>query len=120
MLQMMQSKVTAEGEKEAELYEKYVCWCKNGAGSLGKTIADAETKIPELESEIEASAGRKEQLEADVTQHKADRDAAKTSMKEATAIREKEAAAYEKETAETEANIDAIKKAVAAISAGCI
>merc|ERR1719440_233316 len=115
---MMQNKVTAEGEKEAEMYDKYVCWCKSGAGALAKSIADAEAKIPELLAEIEASESRKVQLEEDVKQHKADREAAKASMKEATAIREKEAAAYAKETAETQANIDAIKRAVAAISAG--
>merc|ERR1719152_668985 len=71
MLQMMQSKITAEGEKEAELYEKYVCWCKNGAGALTKSIADAEAKIPKLQAEIEASESKKTQPEEDVKQHKA-------------------------------------------------
>merc|ERR1719443_1786892 len=118
MLQMMVSKVKAEGEKEAELYEKYVCWCKSGGSSLGKSIADAGTKIPELQSDIEASESHKAQLEEDVKQHQADRDAAKASIKEATAIRTKEAAAYAAESAEAKANIDAIERAVAAISAG--
>merc|ERR1719316_2450778 len=106
MLQMMQKKVEKEGEAEAELYEKFVCWCKQGGGALGKSIADAGTKIPELQSEIEASESHKVQLEEEVKQHQADRDAAKA------------AAAYEKEAGEAKANVDAIERAVAAISAG--
>jgi len=118
MLQMMQKKVVAEGEKETALYEKYACWCKNGAGSLGQSIADANTKIPALASSIKEAEASKAQLEADIKQHRADRDAAKATMAEATAIREKEAAAYEKESAEASADIGAVDKAIAAISRG--
>merc|ERR1719399_1523968 len=75
MLQMMQTKVIAEGEKETELYEKYVCWCKTGASSLGKSIADANTKIGELGPAIKEAESTREQLEADIKQHRADRDA---------------------------------------------
>jgi chromosome segregation ATPase len=118
MLQMMQKKVVAEGEKETALYEKYVCWCKNGASSLGQSIADANTKIPALASSIKEAEASKAQLEADIKQHRADRDAAKAAMAEATAIREKEAAAYEKESTEASADLVAVDKAIAAISRG--
>jgi len=80
MLQMMQNKVIAEGEKETELYEKYACWCKTGASSLGNSIADANTKIGELGPAIKEAEGKKEQLVADIKQHRADRDAAKAAM----------------------------------------
>jgi len=118
MLQMMQTKVISEGEKETQLYDKYVCWCKTGASSLGQSIADANSKIPELAASVKEAEATKVQLEADIKQHRADRDAAKAAMSEATAIREKEAAAYAAENAEAMANIDAIEKAVAAISKG--
>merc|ERR1719428_813206 len=61
MLQMMQNKVTEEGKKAEELYDKYMCYC---------STADAETKIPMLESEIKESSALKEQLGADVEQAK--------------------------------------------------
>merc|ERR1719443_1560669 len=115
---MMQKKVEAEGEKEAALYEKFECWCSSGGGALSQSIADAGVKIPELQSSIEASESKKAQLEEDVKQHQADRAAAKASMEEATAIRKKEAAAFAAEDAEDKANIAALGKAVAAISAG--
>merc|ERR1719316_2020062 len=91
MLQMMQKKIIAEGEKEKELFEKFMCYCKNGVGTLEKSIADAEAKAPEVLSEIKEAKAKKAQLEEDVKQHKADREAAKAAMAEATAIREKEA-----------------------------
>merc|ERR1719171_3198062 len=71
-------------------------------------------------SEIKEAEAKKAQLEADVVQHKKDREAAKAAMAEATAIREKEAAAFAKETAESKAYIAAIEKAVAALEKGMI
>merc|ERR1719310_1481510 len=115
---MMQKKVEAEGVKEEELFEKFMCYCKNGAAALAKSIGDAETKIPQLESSIKQASEMKAQLEEDVKNHQADRAAAKAAMAKATAQREKEAAAFAKEHAESLANIDAAKKATAAISKG--
>merc|ERR1719160_1332311 len=57
MLQAMQKKVQAEGEKEEELYEKFMCYCKNGAGALSKSIADAEAKAPDLSRRGQGSDG---------------------------------------------------------------
>merc|ERR1719399_2643702 len=115
---MMQKKVEAEGVKEEELFEKFMCYCKNGAAALAKSIGDAETKIPQLESSIKQASEMKAQLEEDIKNHQADRAAAKAAMAKATAQREKEAAAFAKEHAESLANIDAAKKATAAISKG--
>merc|ERR1719324_969180 len=50
----MQKKVAAEGEKEEELFEKFMCYCKNGKGALEGSIAQAEAKMPALGADIEA------------------------------------------------------------------
>merc|ERR1719198_2780168 len=99
---MMQKKVTAEGEKAEELYEKFMCYCKTSGGDLAKSIEAAKAKAPELASDIEAAVGQKEQMEKDLKDHQNARSAAKAAMGEATAIREKEAAAFAKELAEDE------------------
>jgi hypothetical protein len=44
MLQAMEKKVTAEGEKEQELFEKFMCYCKNGDEALAKSISEAEAR----------------------------------------------------------------------------
>merc|ERR1712194_234629 len=54
----------------------------------------------------------------DLKSHQSDRTAAKKAMAAATALREKEKAAYDKALAENKANLAATLKATAAISAG--
>jgi len=118
MLQGMSKKVVAEGEKQLELHEKFQCYCKNGGGDLAKSISAAETKVPELESDIKEGESKKVQLEEDLKQHTADRDAAKAAMAEATGLRKKEAAAYAASASENGANIAATAKATAAVEKG--
>merc|ERR1719426_327763 len=69
MLQAMEKKVVTEGEKETALFEKYMCYCKNSGGDLGKSIADAGTKMPQLEADIKEGESKKAQLEEDLKQH---------------------------------------------------
>merc|ERR1719478_1658962 len=97
MLQNMEKKVQAEGEKEKALFEKYMCYCKTSGGDLAKSIGGAETKIPQLGSDIKEGEAKLAQLKEDVKQHQVDRSAAKQAVADATALREKEAAAYAKE-----------------------
>ena len=118
MLQQMQNKVTAEGKKEKELFDKFMCYCTTGADDLAASIGAADTKIPQVEAALKEGEATKLQLEADVKAHQADRAAAKEAIAKATALREKEAAAYAKESGDEKTNIDAMDKAIKAISAG--
>merc|ERR1719161_997824 len=112
MLQMMQKKVEAEGVKEKELFDKFMCYCKSSKETLAKSIEDAGVKIPQLESDIKESGGELAQLQEDLKNHKADREEAKAAMAKATEMREKEAAAFAKEKANDDSNLAALKKAL--------
>merc|ERR1719240_1823754 len=114
----MVKKIEAEAVKEKELYDKFMCYCKTADETLGKSIGDANTKIPQLESDIKEAVETKAQLEEDLKAHQEDRAAAKEAMAKATEIREKEAAAFAKENAEDKANLEALTKALAAIQKG--
>merc|ERR1711957_152180 len=118
MLQMMQKKVEAEGEKGQDMHDKFMCYCKNGVGALEKSIAEAETKSGELPSQIEEAVGELKQLKEDLKKAQVDRASAKTAIEEATAIRAKEASAFATESGELKTNIAAIGKAVAALEKG--
>jgi len=118
MLQMMQKKVEAEGEKEKELYDKFMCYCKNAGGDLAKSIAENEQKASELPSQVEESQASLVQLKEDLKKAQTDRTSAKAAMAEATAIREKEAVSFAKESSELKTNIAAINKAVDALEKG--
>ena len=118
MLQALNAKVESEGEKERELHEKYMCYCKGAGGTLAKSIADAQTRAPELTAAIEAGNGKMAQLKEDLKNHQSDRAAAKTAMAEATGLREKENAAFKTVESETSTNIAGISKAITAIEKG--
>jgi len=118
MLQMMQKKVEAEGQKEQDLFDKFMCYCKNSGGALDKSIADAGDAVPELGANIEAGVSQLAQLKEDLKKAQVDRAAAKSAIAEATAIREKDAAAYATESGDLKTNLAALKKALAAIAKG--
>jgi len=118
MLQKMQKTVEVEAEKEKELFDKFMCYCKTGSTDLAKSIAEAESKATSLPSEIEEAEAKLGQLKEDLKKAQVDRSSAKTAMDEATALRQKEAAEYAKTSTELKTNIAALAKATAAISKG--
>jgi len=118
LLQAMQKKVTEEGEKEKELYDKFMCYCKTGSSDLSAAVSAADAKGPAVTSEIEAAEGQLTQAKADLKQAQVDRSAAQEAIATATALREKEAASYASTKAEYDTNIAAIKKAVVSLEKG--
>eukprot|EP00747_Dinoflagellata_sp_TGD_P156838 gnl/TRDRNA2_/TRDRNA2_177692_c7_seq7.p1 gnl/TRDRNA2_/TRDRNA2_177692_c7~~gnl/TRDRNA2_/TRDRNA2_177692_c7_seq7.p1 ORF type:complete len:432 (+),score=132.73 gnl/TRDRNA2_/TRDRNA2_177692_c7_seq7:81-1376(+) len=118
MLQNMQQKVEAEGKKEEELFEKFMCYCKGGKETLLAGIDLSNKKIKELTSSIAASEGEKGQLQQDLMAAKTGRDDAKSAMAQAAGVREKEAAAFAKASADLKTNIGALDKAIPAIENG--
>jgi len=67
MLQAMEKKVTAEGAKEQALFDKYMCYCKNSGGDLSKSIGSANTKIPQVGSDIKEGEAKLVQLKEDLS-----------------------------------------------------
>merc|ERR1719359_2287999 len=118
MLQNMQKKIDAEGAKREKMFDQYMCYCQNADGTLGKSISDAETKIPQVESFIKEGAATKKQLEAELKEAQVGRVEAKDAIAKATAIREKEAKAYAKTKSDADSNIGALNKAIPAIEKG--
>jgi septal ring factor EnvC (AmiA/AmiB activator) len=118
MLQNMQKKVAAEGKKEKELFEKFMCYCQTGESELQGSITTADTKISELDSSVREAIAQKAQLEVELKAAQTDRAEAKEAIAKATALREKEAKAFTKESTDYKTNIEALKGAISAISTG--
>jgi hypothetical protein len=72
MLEMMKKKVEAEGEKEKDMFDKFMCYCKNGGSDLNGAISANTAKIPEVQSAIDENTAQKTQLEEDLVKHNAD------------------------------------------------
>jgi len=118
LLQKMQSKVTEQGKTEEELYEKFMCYCKTGADDLAASIKAAEEKIGQDGAALEEAEAKSTQLKKDLEQHKGDRAEAKDAVAKATALREKEAATFAKESSDLKTNIAATGSAIGAIEKG--
>merc|ERR1719478_1486202 len=118
MLQSMQKKVTAEGEKEEALFDKFMCYCKNGRGTLDASIESAKNTNEQLAASIKETDATLKQMKSDLKTAQTDRADAKAAVAKATALREKEAAAYAKESGELKTDIAALAKATAAIEKG--
>merc|ERR1719443_577080 len=114
----MQNKIIAEGKKNKELYDKYMCYCENADSTLGKEIGEAETRIPQLEAQIKAAVALKLQLEAEVKAHQSDRTSIEATMKRELEILNKKKAHHADTQDDLRANILALERAIAALEKG--
>merc|ERR1719215_2431853 len=96
----------------------FECYCKNSGGDLAASIQAGETKIGELGPAIEAAMGKQAVLGKELKENQEDLKAATAAMDEATAIRNTEKKLFDKELADSQTNIAALKKATAVIESG--
>jgi len=118
LLQNMQKEIEAEGAKEKELFDKFMCFCSGSNGDLKKKASDATAAIEELSAKLKSEEAEKVQIGQDLITHKSDREGAKADIEEATMLREKEAAAYAAEKADSETNIAQMATAIPALEKG--
>jgi hypothetical protein len=118
LLQDMQKELEAEGKKEEDLYNKFMCYCEGNTDDMSKSAEEAGTKITELKSKLEAEKAEKSQLDQALIGHKKDREAAKADLEKATGIREKEHADFVETTGESKENLDSMNAAIAALEKG--
>jgi len=116
LLKKMKSELETEAAKDAELYDKMVCWCNTNEKEKTKAVADAEAKIADLMAEIESrSAGFGKvatEIEALKDQIAQDTEA----LKKATAIREKAAAEFKDEEKDMIQTVTNLKNAISVLA----
>merc|ERR1719281_507997 len=90
----MKAELEAEAKKEAEMYDQMVCWCETNEKEKTKAIADAEAKDKALLAEIAERAARFGVLSTEIAKMKEQIAEDTAALKEATSLREKEAAEF--------------------------
>merc|ERR1719428_2712121 len=118
LLQNMQKEIEAEGAKEKELFDKFMCFCSGNNGELSKAAADATAAIEQLGAKLKAEEAEKVTVAQELIDHKKDREQAGEDVNEATMIREKEAGEYAALKADSEKNIAAMANAIPALEKG--
>jgi len=118
LLETMQKEIEAEGAKEKELFDKFMCFCDNGAADLLKSANDAKAANKAAMAKLESSSSEKAQLEEDIKTHTTDLETATADLESATAIRDKEKAEFDETLATKTAGEDALGRAIPAIEKG--
>merc|ERR1719321_971238 len=118
LLENMQKEIEAEGEKEKALFDKFMCFCDNGAGDLLKAANEAEAQNEAATAQLEADTSEKAQLEEDIKTHTSDMEAATKDLEEATTIREKEKSEFDATIGTKKSSEAALGKAIPAIEKG--
>merc|ERR550532_202438 len=115
LIDSLTAKVIKEGEAEAKAYNDYVEWCDDASKNMNNEITTLTAKkgklealIAKLTSAIAASDDTIAQLAADIATDTKD-------LKDATLIREKEAADFAAEEAELVDTIDTLGRAIGII-----
>jgi len=110
------AKIVKEGEAEAKAYKEYFDWCDDMSKNAGFEIKTAEakkekleSKIGELTSSITVSTSKIDELVAAIATDDSE-------LKDATAVRDKEAADFAKNEAELMDCIDTLERAITIIS----
>merc|ERR1719265_2765662 len=114
----MQKEIEAEGAKEKELFDKFMCFCSGSGGDMTKAAEDTKAKIEELAAKLKGEEAESSQIAQELIDHKKDREGATQDLEEATVLREKEATEYAETKADMETNIAAMGKAIPALESG--
>merc|ERR1719313_1778322 len=85
---------------------------------MKKSMDDMKVKVEELASKIEEEKAEKAQLEQDLVTHKAEREQAIEDLAKSTALRNKEQAEFEADSADQKTNLEAISGAIPALEKG--
>jgi len=118
LLENMAKKVTAEGEKEKDLFEKFQCYCRTGGSDLQQSIQGNNAKVPAVQSDIEEAQSTLAQLKLDLKGHQTDRASAKEAMAAATSVREQEHTKFLAESTELKGYVNSLASAIPAITEG--
>lgn len=100
LLKDMQKQIETESEQDKKVYDEMVCWCSTNKQEKEDAIAENEALIPELEATIAELNAKFGQLFQEVDEHKKSIEESQTSLNNATAVREKEAAEFQTMKAE--------------------
>jgi len=118
LMQNMQKEIEAEGAKEKELYDKFMCYCQGGESELAAKIDKASAEMETLGAKLKAETAEKTTSSQELAQHKTDREGATSDLEEATMLRGKEAAEFAATKADMETNLAAMAGAIPALEKG--
>jgi len=111
LLTDLKSKLEMDEKVEQQIYDKFACWCEKTTARKAKAIEDAQDELRRLGQKMLKLKGTIATLAAEIEELNAAIKANKEAQAEATALREKENAAWKAETDETKEALTALEQA---------
>jgi len=118
LLQEMAKKIAEEGEQEAALYKNFECYCRTTSQELQTSAEEGTARITESTSKIQAGESVLLELKTVIKVSQVSREEAKQALASAGALDDKGASAFDAESSDLAANIDALTRAIAALEKG--
>jgi len=112
LLTDLKSKLEMDEKVEQQIYDKFACWCEKTTARKAKAIEDAQEELRRLGQKMLKLKGTIATLAAEIEELNAAIKANKEAQAEATALREKENAAWKAETDETKEALTALEQAI--------
>lgn len=112
MLEDIQSKVTAEGKQDQDLYDKFMCYCKSNLETLAQNIEAADKTIEPLQFEIESLATKRSSLQKEVAEYGRDTLDANFGEQTARSLRRQQRATNQASAIELQKNIRILEQAI--------
>lgn len=118
LLQMVDKKVSEEGAQREKQFDAIMCYYRTMQASLQKSVASAEFNIPQFESRIQEDISKKQMLEQELLQLRAQRNEAQQTLDSAKVLQAQATGSLKDEVAELTENTNALSKAILAIEKG--
>jgi chromosome segregation ATPase len=116
LLEEMQKDLEAEARADEKTWEKLECWCDKNKGEKTKAVEDAKSRIDELQTTIETTAGKVSTLKVKIENANKDIDEGERALAEASEMRLKEAAAFHDQERDLMTSVNLLKGAITALS----
>jgi len=117
MMEDLQKQVLAEGEAEAQTYNKFSCFCKDTTADKTTAIQKGTDEVAALSATIESLASDRDGLDERIKGLEADIVEAEKIMAETKATRKADLSVYEKNAADLSGAIVALESAIKALKA---
>merc|ERR1719453_1670924 len=112
MLEDMKAELEHDAETEAETFDKAMCICETGEKELSGVIDHSSQEIERLTLKIEKETAEKTQMDKDISMAEQDKVDTESSLEEAIALREKEAAKFAEEERTAMFSLDQLERAL--------
>jgi len=116
LLQGMKEQLESETQEEADLMEKYNCWCKENGEQKEKAILEARANIKEWETRITELTAISSTLATEYKNLQQEVDENELSLDESMALRKKQVAKFQEDEREMFNNLNSVRSAQVALN----